>query len=221
MKSLIKLSFIFLAVGLVFACKPKGDKAATGEASEVSSAMGKEYAVDLANSSVLWEGVKVTGKHNGSINLSDGKIVFAEGALSGGSFTLDMNTITDLDLDGKMKDNLENHLKGTVEGKETDFFNVPKFPTAKFEITKATKLMNNEKANYSVYGNLTIKDITKEVGFMAQVDNADGMVSVSTPPFTIDRTEWDIKFRSTKFFEGLADKAINDEIGLQINLSAK
>jgi polyisoprenoid-binding protein YceI len=81
--------------------------------------------------------------------------------------------------------------------------------------------MNNEDANYVVNGNLTIKDITKGVSFRAKVDNANGMVSVSTPPFTIDRTEWDIKFRSTKFFEGLADKAINDDIGLQVQLMAK
>jgi polyisoprenoid-binding protein YceI len=152
--------------------------------------------------------------------VSDGTVAFEAGTLTGGSFTIDMNSITDLDLDGKMKENLENHLKGTVEGKEVDFFNVTKFPTAKFEITKATKLMNNEDANYVINGNLTMKDITKNVSFRAMVTEADGKVSVTTPQFTIDRTEWDIQFRSTKFFDDLKDKAINDEIGLKINLAA-
>lgn len=221
MKVLKNLSYLFLLVGLLASCKPKGEKAETGEAGEVSAATGTEYAVDVASSKVLWEGAKVTGKHNGTINVSEGNVVFDGETLTGGSFTMDMNSIADLDLDGNMKTNLENHLKGTVEGKETDFFNAPKFPTSKFEITKATKLMNNDDANYVINGNLTIKDITKSVSFRAKVDNNDGMVSVSTPPFTIDRTEWDIQFRSNKFFEGLADKAINDEIGLQVNLMAK
>lgn len=41
-----------------------------------------------------------------------------------GKFIIDMNIIIDLDFEGDMKVNLENYLKGIVEGKEGDFFNV-------------------------------------------------------------------------------------------------
>ena len=220
MKMLLKLSFIFLAIGMIVSCKPKGEKAATGDAADVASAMGKAYTVDVANSTIMWEGVKVTGKHNGTINVSEGSVAFDKGTLSGGSFVIDMNSLKDLDMPENKRANLENHLKGTAEGKETDFFNTPVYPTAKFEITKATKLMNNEDANYVVSGNLTLKDMTKEISFRAQVDEAEGGVNVSTPAFTINRTDWGIKFRSAKFIEGLGDKAIKDEIGLQIKLRA-
>jgi polyisoprenoid-binding protein YceI len=220
MKILLKLSFMILMASFIVSCGPKGENAGADDAEAVAEASGKEYTVDAAGSMIMWEGVKVTGKHNGTVKVSDGKVAFEDGTLTGGSFTIDMTTITDLDLEGDMKANLENHLKGTVEGKEVDFFNVTKFPTAKFEITKATKLMNNEDANYVINGNLTMKDITKNVSFRAMVTEADGKVSVSTPQFTIDRTEWNINFRSTKFFDDLKDKAINDEIGLKISLAA-
>lgn len=216
----MKFSFLLLAVVMVVSCKPKGEKAEATAAGEVAEATGKEYTVDAASSKLMWEGAKVSGKHNGTVNVSEGKVIFTDGALSGGSFTIDMASLVSLDLDGNMKTNLENHLKGTVEGKETDFFNVPKFPTAKFDITKVSKVMNNDDANYLVYGNLTLKDVTKEINFRAKVDEVGGKMMVSTPAFTIDRTEWGIQYGSAKFIDGLKDKAINDEIGLQVSLAA-
>ncbi len=221
MKIIKRLSFFLLAIGLVISCKPKGDNAGAGDSEAVSAASGKEYNVNKATSILMWEAAKVTGKHNGTVNLSEGKVIIAEGLLVGGSFTLDMNTITDLDLEGDGKENLEKHLKGTAEGKEDDFFNVVKYPTAKFEITKATKLMGNDDANYVVNGNLTIKDVTKQISFRAMVTEEAGKVTVSTPQFLIDRTEWGVKFRSLKFFADVADKAISDEVGFIVNLSAE
>lgn len=209
-----------MAAAMIVSCKPKGEKAEASAAGEVAEAQGKEYKIDAASSKLMWEGAKVTGKHNGTINVSEGNVVFTDGTLSGGAFTIDMASLQDLDQEGNMKTNLENHLKGTVEGKETDFFNVPKYPTSKFEITKVSKVMNNDDANYLVYGNLTIKEVTKEINFRANVNMVDGKVVVNTPPFTIDRTEWGIKFGSAKFFDGLKDKAINDEIGLQVSVTA-
>ncbi|WP_235298557.1 YceI family protein [Portibacter marinus] len=220
MKILFKLSLMVFLLGFLASCGPKGEKAGAGEAGEVAEETGKEYAVNAANSKIMWEGSKVTGSHNGTVEISDGSIAMEDGTLTGGSFTIDMSTIEDEDLDGDMKANLENHLKGTVEGKETDFFNVPKYPTAKFEITKATKLMNNDDANYIVYGNLTLKDVTKEISFRANVNEVNGQIKVNTPQFTIDRTEWGIKYGSAKFFDGLKDKAIAEEIGLKVDLTA-
>lgn len=221
MKLFSKIAFLVVLMGLIASCKPSGEKVETSEAGEVSAVDGNAYSVDVAGSSLLWEGTKVTGKHNGTVNIQSGEVVLNEGDLVAGNFVIDMTTITDLDLEGDMKNNLENHLKGTVEGKENDFFNVNQYPTAKFEITNATKLMNNEDANYIVTGNLTIRDITKQISFRALVEENEGMVSVSTPPFVIDRTEWGIQFRSTKFFDDLKDNAIMDDFGLQVNLVAK
>jgi len=39
--------------------------------------------------------------------------------------------------------------------------------------------------------------------------------------FDIDRTEWDIKYGSGKFFQNLKDKAINDNFKVKLALVAK
>jgi len=220
MKILLRLSFMIALVSILASCGPKGEKAGAGEAEAVAEATGMDYAVNAASSQVMWEGKKIGGTHTGTINVSEGSVSFDKGNLTGGSFTLDMNSIGSTDLEGDKKMGLDSHLKGTAEGKEDHFFNVAKFPTAKFEITKVTKLMNNEDANYVVNGNLTMRDQTKSVSFRAMVKEEGGKVSVSTPQFTIDRTEWGVKYGSAKFFDDLKDKAINDEIGLQVNLMA-
>ena len=123
MRFLSNYFLMFLAVMFIVACKPSGEKAETGAAEEVEAVSGTEFSVDAASSKLLWEGAKVSGKHNGTVNVSEGALVFDGDDLKGGSFTIDMNSVSVLDLEGNMKDNLENHLKGTAEGKETDFFN--------------------------------------------------------------------------------------------------
>jgi hypothetical protein len=39
--------------------------------------------------------------------------------------------------------------------------------------------------------------------------------------FEIDRTEWDIKYGSGKFFKDLGDKVINDNFQISFDLKAK
>lgn len=221
MKNIFNFLFLCSAIILTTSCKnTSGEKADVGQAAEVAAAEGMDYTVNTATSAINWEGSKPTGIHTGTIMISDGAISASEGQITGGSFTIDMNSITVTDLDGKMKDNLEAHLKGTNEDKADDFFNVNKYPTAKFEITKVTKLANDPEASHLVYGNLTIKETTKEVGFKAQVAINDGSITVSTPQFTIDRTLWGVNFRSPSFFENLKDKAISNDIGLKVELTA-
>lgn len=212
-----------LLVGSVTSCKDsEGAKAEVSQKGEVAAATGATMAVDIANSKVMWEGTKPTGAHNGTVNVSGGSVSVKEGKVTGGNFTLDMNTIACLDLEGGEKAGLEGHLKGTAEAEKDDhFFNVKKYPTAKFEITKVTGLAGNVDANSLVYGNLTMKDQTKQVSFKANITITDNMVSVTAPKFTIDRTQWNVTYGSKSIFDNLKDKFINDEIGLQIELSAK
>ncbi|MDF1695214.1 MAG: YceI family protein [Saprospiraceae bacterium] len=224
MKNLIKITFLMVTVSMFVACKnaPKGEEAKVSDtAGTVSKAEGKNYTVDTNVSKVMWEGFKPTSSHNGTVGLSSGTVIVNGEAVVGGSFTLDMNTITVLDLEGGKKDYLESHLKGLGDDNADDFFNVKKYPTAKYEITKVTKKEGDPTGNALVYGNLTLRDQTKEVGFKANIDMADGMVRVSTDQFKIDRTQWGIQYNSATFFENLKNKAINNEMGLKINLVAK
>jgi len=225
MKNLIKITFLMLTVSMFVACKnTKGEDAKVSDKVEkVVKTEGKTYTVATDVSKVMWEGSKATGSsHNGTINVSEGTVIVNGDAIVGGSFTLDMNSITDLSLkDEGKKSYLESHLKGLGDDNSDDFFNVKKYPTAKYEITKVTKKEGDPNGNTLVYGNLTMRDVTKAVAFTANVDMTDGMVRVSTSQFKIDRTQWGVKYGSPSFFEGLADKAINNDIGLKITLVAK
>jgi len=220
MQNLIKTSLLLLTVSfLTFACK--GDKATkAGEAQTVAKSEGTTMSIDNSLSVINWTGSKPTGSHTGTVKLSSGTVTLNDNKVVGGEFVIDMNTITDTDLDGDMKANLEAHLKGTVEGKEDDFFNVTKYPTAKFEVTKVVNVVNSEN-NAVISGNLTLKDITKNVSFPANIKNQNGTLSVLSSPFKINRTEWGIKFMSNSFFDNLKDNFINDDIELQVNVVAR
>lgn len=224
MNNVLKFSFLLVMLSMFVACK--NDKAAdakvSDKAGEVAKTSGKTFSVDGMASKVIWEGSKLAGAHSGTVDVKDGSVTVSNGMISGGNFSLDMTSITVTDLnEGNGKANLETHLKGTAEKGADDFFNVTKYPTASFEITKVTKRESDPEANILVYGNLTMKNITKEIAFKAQANVKDNMVKVDAPTFKINRTEWGIKYGSPTFFEGLKEKAINDDIALKIDLVAK
>lgn len=168
--------------------------------------------VDTQNSSVQWKGYKVTGEHFGVVNIKTGELTFdANGALTGGSFTIDMNTITVLDLTGGGKEKLEGHLKSD------DFFGVNNFPAAKFVITKA--IPRGKPGEYKIVGNLTIKETTKEIKFDANLTEA-GKTVTANANVRIDRSDFNVRYGSGSFFDGLGDKTIYDEFDLTIKLTA-
>jgi polyisoprenoid-binding protein YceI len=173
--------------------------------------------VDTSSSSVDWLGKKVTGEHNGTIRIAKGELNVDKGSVVGGSFEIDMNTIVNRDLqDEEWNAKLVKHLKSE------DFFSADKFPYSKFEITKVEPLNDASKPNFNstVNGNLTIKGIAKGISFPASIKFENGVVN-SFADFDIDRTEWDIKYGSGKFFENLGDKMINDKFNIKFKIVAK
>ena len=221
MKSLINLSFLSVLF-LIFSCNnaPQGEDAQTGEAqtgAKTANIEGaKAFQLDTEASKIGWNGTKlIGGGHNGSIDLSSGTIYAREGVIVGGKFSIDMNSILDLDLvDLADKAELEEYLKGA------DFFNVGAFPTATFEITETVPASENKNGRQSITGNLTIKGITQSVTFFAKVSSSENAVCASTGSFVIDRTKWDIKHRSGTI--GTAqDLIINDLVAIDITLVAK
>tara|TARA_R110000823_G_scaffold311718_2_gene437600 strand:+ start:10250 stop:10903 length:654 start_codon:yes stop_codon:yes gene_type:complete len=209
----LKLTMMaFITVG-AFSCKNTEKEAETPveEASEATE-MATEYTVDTDASTIMWEGAKPTGKHHGTIKLSSGTVHLNNGNIEAGEFVIDMNSITDEDLEGDDKANLEAHLKGTVEGKEGDFFNVKEYPTAKFEMTGIE--------NNVVKGNLTIKDKTNAIEFPATVTMEGDKMMLKSETFEIDRTKWDVNYGSKSVFPNLGDKFINDAMKITVSLVA-
>lgn len=170
------------------------------------------YNVDTNSSVVVWTGYKVTGKHTGTVKIKNGNLMMDNGVLTGGSFDIDMNSIKCNDLEGEWADKLVGHLKSD------DFFGTSKYGTSKFVITRA--IPQDSKGNYKLIGNLTIKETTKEVKFLANVAENAGTVTANGK-LTVDRSEYNVKYGSGSFFDGLGDKTIYDEFDLQVNLVAK
>lgn len=209
---------------LVTACKEKTntDEAKDGmENKDHANSMDGTYSIDPQSSQIKWQGAKPTGVHNGIVPISAGNVVVKDGMITGGTIEIDMNGITVTDLEGDAKKNLEAHLKGKDAGKELDFFNVDKYPKATYVISSSSKLDNDPDGTHMINGNLTIKDITNPVNFKAKVNMDGNSISATTPQFAIDRTSYDIKFKSAKFFNNLKDDFINDEFKLQIDVNAK
>lgn len=161
--------------------------------------------IDTDNSSIHWVGKKITGQHDGTLDFSGGSLTFDKKKLTGGSFTVDMTTISATDVEGKTKEKLDGHLKAD------DFFGVEKFPTSKLVFTKVT---DKGKGVYAVTADMTIKGITNAVSFEMTVKE-----NSATTKFNVDRTKFDIKYGSKSFFEGIGDRAINDEFELEVKLT--
>lgn len=207
-----------LAILLASCSGKKEATVATAEKGEaaMASTNAQDYAVNVDASKLAWTGKKVTGQHNGTINISNGKFKVEGGTITAGNFAIDMSSIANLDLaeSPDMQKKLLGHLSSP------DFFNVAEHPTATFEITSVSALAAGEMgATHKVSGNLTIKGIAKEISFPAKVSMDNGSFTAEAD-FNIDRTEWDIKYGSGKFFEDLGDKTIYDDINLKLALSA-
>jgi len=170
------------------------------------------YKVDTNSSVVIWTGYKVTGKHTGTVKIKNGMLSMDAGVITGGSFDIDMTSVKDTDMEGEYAGKLEGHLKSD------DFLGVASFPTASYVITKA--IPQDTKGNYKILGNLTIKGITKEVKFFANAAESNGTINAAGK-ITIDRSEFNMRYGSGSFFDGLGDKTIYDEFDLQVTLVAK
>jgi polyisoprenoid-binding protein YceI len=150
-----------------------------------------KYKVDTKASSLGWTGKKVTGQHNGNVQLQSGELITDGKLLKQATFEIDLSSITVTDIkDPESNGKLVGHLKSE------DFFNASQFPKASFTLTSATPTSGDE---YEVKGKLTIKGITNEVVFPATIKNdgkksqrarkllltAPNMISVSVPPVSL------------------------------------
>lgn len=167
------------------------------------------FEVDTKASKVYWTGKKVTGEHTGYLAVSSGEVFVESEKVVGAHINIDLNTIECTDLEGEWKDKLIGHLKSD------DFFSVAKFPNSSFKITSIEG--NGEQI---VKGDLTIKGITHEISFPAKVV-VKGQVVEASGTASIDRTKWDIKYGSGKFFSDLGDRMIKDEFEIKFELVAK
>ena len=170
--------------------------------STIATAQSKK--VDASKSTINWVGKKVTGQHSGTVNIQSGNLIFKGKKLTGGTFVVDMTSLTATDIKGEYAAKLDGHLKAD------DFFGTDKYPTSKLVFKKIASKGNGV---YTVTADLTIKDVTAPVKFDITVKG-----DTATTTFKVDRTKYGIKYNSGNFFENLGDKTINDDFELTVSL---
>ncbi len=169
-----------------------------------------ELKINTEVSTVEWIGKKVTGQHNGNISIKEGTINLHDGVPSKGKVVINMESITCSDLEGEWSDKLVGHLNSP------DFFDVANHKTATLDIKSIKVIKGND---YKVSGDLTIKGITKPIEFNSTIEIKDGKLAAYSE-IKVDRTLYDIKYGSGKFFEGLGDKMIDDEFIIKFKIAA-
>jgi len=203
-----------LIVLFIVSCGRKSDKAVEVSEKQDIDALYEDadvFFLDTQQSQVLWIGSKVVGKHDGTIHLKEGKVYMKDGELIGGKVVIDMTTIVVLDIkDEGTNATLKQHLESD------DFFSTATYPTAMFEIAQVEK----EDELHKITGNLTIKDITHAITFQTSIAKQDGKY-IANADFDIDRTRWDIRYGSGKFFDKLGDNMIHDLFNIRLQLITK
>ncbi len=172
----------------------------------------KTVKIDYSKSSVKWKGYKPGGGHQGTLNIKEGKVDMNDDNVPvGGVFTFDMNTISDDDQKGMMKDKLEQHLKSD------EFFNVPQFPLATFTITKIDPNSDNE-GYYMVNGTLEIKGVKNDISFKARYMKINNELEIETQTISLDRTRWNIDYGSKGFLKKLTEHVIANNFDVDIQI---
>lgn len=202
-KAMIVLSFVLVAS--LVACKGNSPAELAGDVYPVEASKGTSYEIDTNASIIEWGASKVTGSHNGTVNLKSGSFTADGETITGGKFVIDMTSIENKDLTGEYKGKLEGHLK------DTDFFEVGKFPLGTFEIASVTKMENGSE----VRGNLTMKGISKGIRFPVTIETENGKPKKASGTAEINRQQWGIVYK------GMPDDLINDTITLKLSLVAK
>jgi polyisoprenoid-binding protein YceI len=167
----------------------------------------QEFKIVNTQSKIDWVGRKVTGAHNGTIAIKEGELVLNNGNLTGGKIIADIASIKILDItDPATNAQFAGHLASD------DFFSSEKYPEAVLEIISV--------AGNHVNGKLTIKGITQPLDFDVAV-NVKGDQLSAMGKLVIDRTLYEMKFRSGNFFKDLGDTLIYNDFILNVNITAK
>ena len=222
MKIRIRLQVVLLAVvaaGLGVSCDkaPKGDQAIITDQVLPKEGVGETYLVDTANSYIRFTGHGVGKNHPGIFKLRYGSVMATDNKVTGGTFILDITSL-DMEQQGEMIDNkLQPHL---LSG---DFFDAENFGTSQFEITRVEpyKPKDGEKslvegANFSISGNLEIRNVTKNITFPARID-LDGNRLEAKANFDIDRRQWQMNYGNDRT---LGDNFISETVNIELHLQA-
>jgi polyisoprenoid-binding protein YceI len=210
MKTRTFLLLPVLALGLVaVSCSQGGTKQASEtESEEVKAIEIASVTIDPAQSRVVWAGTMLgVYTHEGTLDLTKAELSMADGRITGGNFTADMNSMVATDEnynpeEGSTPEKLVGHLKSA------DFFDVENYPEATFVITGAS--------DNSVTGMMTIRGVTNEEKVENVMMSKEGDMVKITGDMTIDRKKYNVSWDSP-----VAERVLSSDLVLKIELLGK
>ncbi len=174
-------------------------------------ALAGNYEIDINESTLTWAGKKITGRHYGNIRFEKGNFEVVNNRITQGNFKVNMHSIVCTDLENEtLNKKLVDHLNSA------DFFSTEQHPVSTLVLIDSKHLGGDK---YLFNTELTIKGITRPLSFEADVEMKDETVAVSGI-LRVDRTRYDIKYGSGKFFKSLGDNMIDDFFILNFNIVA-
>tara|TARA_B100001142_G_scaffold321382_2_gene367943 strand:+ start:184 stop:804 length:621 start_codon:yes stop_codon:yes gene_type:complete len=177
------------------------------------------YKVDVDSSTIQWIGRKVTGEHDGNLKILYGNIRkyldTEQKEVIKGNIVIDMTTITNNDIESKKYQKyFVDHLNSS------DFFDVAHFSKSQLKILDNIILSNDSSGNMMITAEITIKGITQKVKFPAKIEFLDDSAT-AVGTIDIDRTLFDIRYKSKSFFPDVGDYFIYDDFTLNFTIKAK
>lgn len=174
------------------------------------------FIIDNDLSTIKWEGRNPSSTHFGTVDISEGDIHIKNGTISG-KIEVDMSSIHNINLEGdELQPVLEAHLRSD------DFFFTSMFPTAVLFLKEVTPIepLWQTVPNFHVKGELTLRGITASLNFDMTANQTENNSLTFEAHFDIDRTQWNIIYGSTRFFEHLGMHKVFDLISIQIRINA-
>ena len=171
----------------------------------------KTYTIDLTKSKLRWAAKKLTGSHWGNIRLKSGIVKINNNLPIAGEFIVDMKTIEVIDTKGSIwGKKLQSHLHSK------DFFDTENYPEAKLSIKKA--IMRNGR--FIIDADLSIKSIMHPIEFVCEIFQSGDLAS-ARGKMEIDRTLYDVTYRSARYFPNIGDRMIHDIFTVNFEIDAK
>jgi polyisoprenoid-binding protein YceI/rhodanese-related sulfurtransferase len=176
----------------------------------------RSYTVDIEQSIIEWTGRNPNSTHYGTLRLLRGDITIRQGKING-TFEIDMHSLKNLNLEGnEWQPVLIAHLKSD------DFFFTEKFPTARFTIDSARQISEALTApNFEVEGTVELRGVRNKMKFLMTINNLPDGAITAEAHFDFDRTQWNIIYGSSRYFEHLGMHLVFDPISIRLRIVAK
>ncbi len=211
-------SLIMATLALMTAC---GGQEGTSPEDVEKEVVPTTYNVLATEGYFKWTMQKPGKTFQGTVPIMGGTMVVKDNQVVSGYAMVDAHNFI-LDEDDFETPRAIEELRKVIRNPEVLY--TDSFPEATLEITGVKELdadqyIDGVRLTHHVTGNLTIKDVTNQVQFDANVRMDEDKLNIIAPRIIIDRTQWGVDYKSKSVHDDLKDDYVEDEIHLRIRLN--